>query len=421
MQVQGVSHTNPPKTVNHEDRNMKNATRMLLGMFLLAFYVTGCGIPSYPTSSGIATPSISAAGKARAGESSGNTAGSAEIPANLQPGVITAGEWNDLDHWDFWQKLLTREEFGKMPGYWDFYTQNRISVNLTDQKMKPVANAVVKLVQNGSILSTARSDKMGNAVLWAGLTRQIREVDYTRLKLTVNGTMVDAPVLPHARGINKITVSSVPLPENLLEIAFVVDATASMSDEMEYLKTELVDVINRARQARGGITIRTAAVFYRDEGDEFLTRVSNFTGEVGKTRDFVKAQKAGGGGDYPEAVHTALEKATTEWQWSDKARTRIMFLLLDAPPHHRADIKKSIHNSVALAMEKGIKVIPIVASGIDKETEFLMRFLAVGTNGTYVFVTDHSGVGEKHLEPSVGAYSVEHLNDLMVRLIKKYS
>jgi hypothetical protein len=50
-----------------------------------------------------------------------------------------------------------------------------------------------------------------------------------------------------------------------------------------------------------------------------------------------------------------------------------------------------------------------------------MRFFAIATNGTYVFVTDHSGVGNPHLEPSVGEYTVEKLNDLMVRLINEFS
>jgi hypothetical protein len=62
-----------------------------------------------------------------------------------------------------------------------------------------------------------------------------------------------------------------------------------------------------------------------------------------------------------------------------------------------------------------------VASGADKDTEFLMRFFAISTGGTYVFITDHSGVGNPHLIPSVGEYTVEPLNDLMVRLINEYS
>jgi len=50
-----------------------------------------------------------------------------------------------------------------------------------------------------------------------------------------------------------------------------------------------------------------------------------------------------------------------------------------------------------------------------------MRFLSISTNGTYVFITDHSGIGNSHLEPTVGPYQVEFLNNQMVRLINKYA
>jgi len=47
--------------------------------------------------------------------------------------------------------------------------------------------------------------------------------------------------------------------------------------------------------------------------------------------------------------------------------------------------------------------------------------MAIATNGTYVFVTDDSGIGNDHIEPTVGEYQVEFLNDLMVRLVTKYA
>jgi len=51
----------------------------------------------------------------------------------------------------------------------------------------------------------------------------------------------------------------------------------------------------------------------------------------------------------------------------------------------------------------------------------MMRFISIATNGTYVFITNDSGIGNSHLSPTVGKYDVEYLNNLMVRLIKKYS
>jgi|GEM_PF-3702208 len=69
----------------------------------------------------------------------------------------------------------------------------------------------------------------------------------------------------------------------------------------------------------------------------------------------------------------------------------------------------------------GIKIIPITASGIDKNTEFLMRLLGLSTHGTYVYITDHSGLGDTPLELTAGPYEVEFLNDRMKRLLLQYT
>ena len=44
---------------------------------------------------------------------------------------------------------------------------------------------------------------------------------------------------------------------------------------------------------------------------------------------------------------------------------------------------------------------------------------SICTNGTYVFLTDDSGVGDSHLEPIVGDYEVELLHDIIVRIISE--
>ncbi|MCF8362447.1 MAG: hypothetical protein K9G70_07470 [Prolixibacteraceae bacterium] len=97
-----------------------------------------------------------------------------------------------------------------------------------------------------------------------------------------------------------------------------------------------------------------------------------------------------------------------------------MFLLLDAPPHYTQEVISSLESNLVQAAEKGVKIVPITASGIDKATEYLMRSFAVLTNGTYVFITDDSGVGNDYLEPTIGEFELEKLNDLMVRLVDEY-
>lgn len=338
-----------------------------------------------------------------------------------QPGVITAGEWSDLENWTFWNGLITRTNYTTMPSVWSIYNNNRIAVKVTGTDNNPVVDMPVQLKRDGSTIFTARTNNKGVAELWADLFQSAGTLDLARLTIDVgNGIAIDSSVVDFRTGINEVTIAPSPV-DNKIELAFVVDATGSMGDELEYLKTELLDVINRAGSANPNASISTAAVFYRDESDEYITRVSNFTSDPNTTLAFIRKQSAGGGGDFPEAVHTALDKAINELQWSGKARARLMFLVLDAPPHNNSSVLASLQTSIARAAANGIRIIPVTASGIDKETEFLMRFMSISTNGTYVFITDDSGVGNDHLEATVGGYNVEYLNDLLVRLINKYA
>ena len=107
--------------------------------------------------------------------------------------------------------------------------------------------------------------------------------------------------------------------------------------------------------------------------------------------------------------------------WNTEARTRLAFLILDAPAHHETDIINSLQKSVAACAQQGIRLIPVAASGVDKNTEFMLRFFAIATGGTYVFITNDSGVGYDHIAASVGKYEVEQLNRLIIRLIGYYT
>ena len=62
-------------------------------------------------------------------------------------------------------------------------------------------------------------------------------------------------------------------------------------------------------------------------------------------------------------------------------------------------------------------IYPVASSGIDRPTELLMRSSAQLTGGRYMFLTDDSGIGGAHLEPSVPCYFVTKLTSAMVRMI----
>lgn len=333
------------------------------------------------------------------------------------PGVITAGEWNDLQHWDFWNALLQKDTFKTYPGLWGFYPSNRLTITVKDANNQALPDVQLSL-NTGSQNVYGVTNNLGNAELFPALYQPGSGSASFILKAVYNNQVFDLGPISAGVPITK-NLPVTKTRHNTLDIQFVVDATGSMGDEITFLKTELKDVLQRAGSRLPGMQLNMGAVFYRDEGDEYLTRTHPFTTDVNALTEFINDQRADGGGDFPEAVDAALAAAVQQ-QWSTNATNRLLFLILDAPPHNTPLVMDKLKAAVTDAQKKGIRIIPVSASGIDKETEFLMRFLSIGTNGTYVFITNDSGIGNPHLTPTVGDYDVEYLNDLMVRLITAY-
>lgn len=211
---------------------------------------------------------------------------------------------------------------------------------------------------------------------------------------------------------------------NVIDLMFVVDVTGSMGDELEYLKNEVADVINRVSASNEGAKINLALLFYRDAGDKEQFSYHDFTDVTDAdglmaVQTALSGQSATGGGDYPESVDEALELAMTK-QWSSGASTKLIFHILDAPPHSTSADKTRYKAAVTKAAEQGIRICPILCSGSDYLTEYLTRQAAIHTGGTFVFITDDSGIGNSHHDPEIRDVTVEALNSLMVRLINGY-
>ncbi|HAD98586.1 MAG TPA: hypothetical protein DCG19_14340 [Cryomorphaceae bacterium] len=334
--------------------------------------------------------------------------------------ILTAGEIHDFSKWELW-KDISDDQLKQWKEYWNIAPLERYSLQLTFTNGIPIVDAeVVFKDRRGKVIWTCRTDNTGKAEMWSKLFDQDQEgqraeIHYNDRIFTVDG------LKPITQGMNIMQIDEpCNLPE-VLDISFVVDATGSMSDEIAFLKAELGDVIGRIQSVLNHSSIRTSSVFYRDKGDEYVTRESDFSDNVSQTENFIQEQNAGGGGDYPEALIEAMEVAVNKFKWSNKAVSRIMFLVLDAPPHYGEDELRRLHQLLKDAARKGIRIIPIASSGIDKRTEYLLRSMALATNGTYTFLTDDSGVGDSHIEPTTDSYEVELLNDLMVRLIHQFA
>jgi len=337
-------------------------------------------------------------------------------------GQLTVGEVNDFSKWEYWEGL-TKAELAQWSQLWVMSPTFRYSVVLTNTEGFPMVNKVVHLIDASKTkLWTSRTDNTGRTELWYKPADLSVKVAPANLQITddKNSVIANAPKEFHEE-LNTYTYKEKCSSLQKVNIAFMVDATGSMGDEITYLQAELNDVISRTKKTFPDVALTMGSVFYRDFADEYLVKAFDFTDKVPNVLSFIQKQHANGGGDYPEAVIEAYEAAIENMSWDDDARAKLLFVVLDAPPHYSAKNVIRLQNLAKKASEKGIRIIPIAASGIDKSTEYLMRAMALQTNGTYLFITNHSGIGNDHIAPSTDSYKVEMLNDLILRVIVQFT
>jgi Mg-chelatase subunit ChlD len=201
---------------------------------------------------------------------------------------------------------------------------------------------------------------------------------------------------------------------DFLDLVLVVDTTASMGDEIAFLQRELIGITRAAARKAPGVSIRYGLVAYRDQGDEYVVKSYGFTSSGGTMAGWLRGLSAGGGGDYPEAAAAAL-RAGVGLDWRRGKGERLLLHVADAPPH--AGEAAEYLRAAKAAAEEGVQILTLGASGVAEESEYLMRQASVATGGRYLFLTDDSGVGNTHAEPTIGCYQVTKLSRLLTRVL----
>lgn len=201
-----------------------------------------------------------------------------------------------------------------------------------------------------------------------------------------------------------------------IDIALIIDTTASMGDELSYLQAEFDALSEQIGERYEDAQQHWALVLYRDEGDSYVTRSFDFTDDLNDFQRHLNRQTAGGGGDSPEAPDQGLQEAM-ELSWRTGATARMAFWIADAP-HQPEDVSRQrLMDSILAAIDLDTHIYPIAASGTDTLTEYSMRTAAQLTQGRYLFLTDDSGVGGEHKEPVVPCYFVTRLDDAILRMM----
>lgn len=199
-----------------------------------------------------------------------------------------------------------------------------------------------------------------------------------------------------------------------LELGIVLDTTGSMDDEIQYLKAEIRSIAEEIGQEYPHVRQSFALVAYKDAGDEYVVRQHDFASLESFT-DVLGMESANGGGDFPEAMDQALQ-AASRLQWSNTGAAKLLFLVADAPPHTEG-YQTFVQATGALARQQ-VSIYPVASSGVETTCEYLMRWSARTTGGQYLFLTDHSGIGNPHADPLVDQYELKPLRTHMLEMIR---
>jgi hypothetical protein len=364
---------------------------------VLCVVMAGCGaddIGDVYDGSG-ASEGGGAAGDGGGGGGSGSGSGS-----GVEPGQLTAGEWDDAANFAWYEHMLDTQ-FATMIDDAVLPLEQHMITTITDSLGQPIAGATIEIDGTPNRIVTGTD---GRALLLPGFDggshMRVIAPDGGSIETDASATIV----VPNAAGE----------PPEALDLAFVVDATGSMGDEISYLQAEIENIAVQVAAQHPGVSTRFGLVMYRDVGDEYVTRTFDFS-SLASFKGHLLEQSAGGGGDYPEAAEAAMQEATTRLTWRGGNVARVLFQVADAPPH--VEHSSAFLRSALVARAKGIRIFPVAASGVAVEAEYLMRSSALATLGRYLFLTDDSGIGDVHEEPRIPCFRVERLATLLARTI----
>ncbi len=332
-------------------------------------------------------------------------------PPRPQSGLLTAGEHDDLLNPELYASYLRRANLGQqMPDLPQLDTSRVLTVAVKDRSGRPVPFAPVEL-------ACADGGRLKLATTADGTVSFFPELDRLGQKVWLRAGQDDWREVAIAAGGGgqqvQFTQRSEAVGAKKLDLMLVIDTTGSMSDEIRYLQAELQSILSSLRQRHPGLDIRVGFVFYKDVGDDYVTQTVPLTRDLTRAQAELGQRWAGGGGDYPEAMDQAMIRAAGQ-DWRPDA-VKSLLLVADAPPHDE-NVGLTWRASEVLR-HKRVQIVPVAASGVADKAEYVMRAMAAMTQSRYTFLTDDSGVGNRHAPPAIDCYLVTRLDALLRRVI----
>jgi hypothetical protein len=338
-----------------------------------------------------------------------------DIAPQVEAGPLRAGSVDDNADFAGYLEYLERIHSLGIP-LREFDPTGRIVVTVTGTSGLPVAGAEVVVSAGGAEVARLRTTADGTARFHPA---SYGAPDATTFDFTIGQQTASAE--PGGVALFSADAAGGATAPVAVDVLFLLDATGSMGDEIDQLKTSIDSVAARLSSLESAPDIRFGMTLYRDLEDTFLTSTFDFTSDVEAFRSALSNVVADGGGDYPEAVDEGLAESLAAPAWRDPSSTiQLIFLVADAPPQVGRQLQGNGYpDSIVDAVSRGIKIFPVASSESDDQAEAVFRQLAQATGARFVFLSyGAAGAatgGSTDIDPT--DYEELSLDDLVVRLV----
>lgn len=310
-----------------------------------------------------------------------SAAGAAASDSQWASGVKT-GEWDDNANFREFGRWLKTE---KSRGASSIDVSVRRFLVVRDAAGKPVPSCNVTVGDAAGKTKTFMTTSSGRALFFP------RAEGFHGDDFTATANCQDVKVSQSFRAGAGDGIVDLTLPKDrvlpdaqTIDVAFVLDTTGSMSEEINALRDTL-EKVSRSLSSLG-IQPRVGLVEYKDRSDAFVTRTHQMTTDVLGLQGRISVLQAQGGGDTPEHVNEAVRVAVRTLKFKPQSIARLVFLIGDAPPHLDYSNDEGYVTAMQEANHSGIQIFSIAASGMDALGQVVFRQLSQYTGGTHMFV-----------------------------------
>lgn len=361
-----------------------------------------------------------ASARSLSGPMGGGLVGDGVVAQNASP--IRAGEWDDNANYREFQRYLGQVT---QPIHTADVRARRFLV-VRDVAGKAVSRCPITVSDDAQHQVTLTTTASGRAILFPyaeGLTGK----SFSASAHCMEGSAQTKVALDDdGDGTAEMRLAT-PRREDarLVDVAFVLDTTGSMSEEIASVKSTIQKVARTLQSSQ--LQVRIGMIEYKDRSDAFVTKTYGFTTDLAAFSAKIANLEAGGGGDTPESMNAGVHAALTDLEWSPRAVSRMAFVIADAPPHLDYPNDADYAVDMKTAAHRGIQMFGVAASGMDALGQAVLRQMAQYTGATEMFVmrggAGPQSVGGGDPTSSCGGtqqqYASGNLDGLIVSKIKR--